>query len=55
MHEGRRGRVCMRRDDDLFRVKWEYHQEKGNVMTYFVRMPSNKSKSDDHDVAVAGL
>ena len=41
----------MRGDEGLlvFRVKWEFGQEKGNALT------SNKSKSDDHDVAVAGL
>ena len=47
----------MRGDDGLlvFRVKCEFDQEKGNMMTYCVRMPSNKSKSDGHDVAVACL
>ena len=47
----------MRRDDGLLHVTCQMGIQtgKGNVMTYFVRMPSNKSKSDDHDVAVAGL
>ena len=47
----------MRGDDSLlvFRVKCEFDQEKGNVMTYCVRMPSNKSKIDDHDIAVVCL
>ena len=48
--------MCMRGDDGLlvFRVKCEFGQEKGNVITYCVRMPSN-TKSDNHDVAVACL
>ena len=47
----------MRGDDGLlvFRVRCEFGQEKGNAMTYCLRMPSNAPKSDDHDVAVAFL
>ena len=40
----------MWRDDGLLHVscKMGIQLEKGNVMTYCVRMSSNKSKSDDH-------